>query len=149
MKLSAQEKRMGEIYNLLQQDLSYVYGERECGPNGIKKEFLQKAAAFLRQLGKDLGFTAKVIRSNPAGIAVSGEVTLYGAWSESGGLFFEITQSMGYPHGLLYREIKHVEDSRGGHNQWLPLSILKNADYERLCRTFLALKREGAFSLAA
>ncbi len=117
MKLNAQEKKMSEIYNLLQQDLGYVFGDKESGPNGIKKDFLRKSAAFLRQLGKDLSFNQMNVSTGAGGIAVSGEVSLYGMWGEGNGLFFEITQSRMYSLGLLYREISHIRDYKGGYNQ--------------------------------
>ena len=55
MKTGLQQKKMGEIYSLLLWDLGYIAGDKENGPNGRKKEFLKKSAAFLRQLGKDIG----------------------------------------------------------------------------------------------
>jgi hypothetical protein len=149
MATSAQQKKMGEIYCLLQLDLGYIYGERESGPNGAKKDFLRKSAAFLRQLGKDLCFTEMRVDTNAGGIAVSGEVTLYGMWSGNNGLSFEITKPYGYLRGLLYREIAHIKDFIGAENQWLPLSIFEDADYERLRGAFLLLKQGEAFRYAA
>lgn len=149
MKLNAQEKKMGEIYSLLQQDLGYVFGDKESGPNGIKKDFLRKSAAFLRQLGKDLLFKQMNVSTSAGGIAVSGEVSLYGMWGEGNGLFFEITQSRMYSLGLLYREISHIKDYKGGYNQWLPLTVFKDMDYNGLCRALLSLKHEEALGNAA
>lgn len=148
MKLSTQQKKMGEIYGLLSQDLGYIYGERESGPNGAKKDFLRKSAAFLRQLGKDLGFTDMKVNTNPAGIAVSGEIALYGVWSDGNGVFFEITQSV-FRADLLYREIQNLKDCKGGQNQWLRISIFEDMDYRGLCDTFLELKHEGVKQNAA
>ena len=142
MKLSAQQKKMKEIYDLLSQDLSYIYGERESGPNGAKKEFLRKTAEFLRRLGKDLGFIEMRVHTNKAGIACSGEVTLYGMWSKNNGMFFEITQSLLRANDLLYREIESLNDFKGGQNKWLSISMFRDMEYSRLCVVLLELKKE-------
>jgi len=144
MSLSLQQKRLGEIYNLLISDLGYIYGDRETGPNGKKKEFLTKSAAFLRQLGKDLGFTEMRVNKNPAGIAVSGEVSLYGMWGGDNGVFIEICQFTYTLSGdLLYREIKSLKDYTGGQNQWLPSEVIRGMQYSRLCDILLKLKQNG------
>ena len=65
-------------------DLSYIYGERESGPNGDKKTFLRVGKAFLHALSKDLRLRDAKITSNAGGIAVSGECTLIGMWEDSG-----------------------------------------------------------------
>ena len=142
MNIRAQQKKMKEIYDLLSQDLSYIYGERESGPNGAKKEFLRKAAAFLHRLGKDLTFTEMRVCTNKAGIACSGEVTLYGIWSKNNGMFFEITQSLLRANDLLYREIESLNDYKGGQNKWLSISMFRDMEYSRLCVVLLELKKE-------
>lgn len=146
MKLSLQQKKMTEIYCLIKQDLCYIYGERESGPNGAKKEFLNKSSSFLRQLGKDLGFEEMKVDKNPAGIAVSGEVTLYGIWSKENGLSFKINQNF-FTEEFLYREIKSLKDFTG-RNQWIPYSIFAAADYKRLCDILLKLKQEEKYNAA-
>jgi len=149
MKLGLQQKRMSEIYGLLLWDLGYICGKRETGPNGGKREFLSKSAAFLLQLGKDLGFTEMRVIKNPAGIAISGEVSLYGMWG-SGGVFFEICQFCYEPSGdLLYRGIKGIKDCTGGQNQWIPSEVFKNMEYRRLCEFLLKLKCDGEQQHAA
>ncbi len=50
MSLKSQKDNMNAIYSLISIDLGYIYGERESGPNGAKKSFLTKSAAFLRAL---------------------------------------------------------------------------------------------------
>lgn len=149
MKLSTQQKKMGEIHGLLSQDLGYIYGERESGPNGAKKEFLNKSAAFLRQLGKDLELKEVKVNTNKSGIACSGDVTIYGLWGENNGLFFMISQSAPSSADLLYRAIKSLKDYSGGCNQWLPISVFRDMDYRRLCDIFLELKREEVKQNAA
>lgn len=141
MSLQSQKKLMGEIAELLSVNLSYVFGDRESGPNGAKQQFLTKSAVFLRALGKDLGFTEMNVRTNKAGIACSGEVTLYGIWSDGNGLMFELTQSCCLPNELMYRRISHMKDYAGGRNKWINTRILWSRDYGQLCSTLLQLKK--------
>ena len=55
MSIKSQEANMRKLAGLLSQNLSYVRGERENGPNGVKRTFLNLGKAFLRALAKDLG----------------------------------------------------------------------------------------------
>jgi len=144
MKLSAQQKRMGDIAGLLSQNLSYIYGERESGPNGVKKDFLRISALFLRQLGKDLGFADMKILKNPAGIATSGDVTLYGIWRDGNGISFALEQNEYQNNRQFYREIENLEDCSGeGISHSIPLYSFTCMDYEKLKAEFLAFN-EGA-----
>ena len=54
MSMKSQENNMRRLAILLKQNLSYIGGERECGPNGAKKAFLNLGKVFLRALAKDL-----------------------------------------------------------------------------------------------
>lgn len=65
--LSNLRKRICELAGLLSQNLSYVRGERENGPNGVKRTFLNLGKAFLRALAKDLGLRDVRVMSNPGG----------------------------------------------------------------------------------
>ena len=150
MKTNTQQRKMGEIYALLSQDLGYLHGEREGGPNGAKRVFLRTAAAFLRRLGKDLKFAEMAVRSNPGGIAVSGELWIRGMCDDNHGVYFKISQDWSdFLPGLLYREIKSLQDYSCGPNQWIPPSVFLEMDYQRLCNTLLELKHEGAGTHAA
>lgn len=149
MKKSLQEKKMKRIAELLSGNLSYIAGENENGVNGEKAEFLRTSAAFLRKLGKDLGFTEYKVRTNPAGIAVSGSVSLYGMWGDGNGICFVLEQSAFSTPMLLYQEITRVDDYYGKQNLYLPLSDFAKADYAGLCRHFLAYRRQGADAYAA
>ena len=84
MSFQSQEANMRRLAELLSHDISYIWGERECGPNGDKKTFLNVGKTFLRALGKDLGLRDVKVVSNAGGIAVSGECTLIGMWEDSG-----------------------------------------------------------------
>ncbi|MDR1702505.1 MAG: hypothetical protein LBR56_06995 [Sporomusaceae bacterium] len=132
MSNQSQQKNMQAIYNLISQDLGYIYGERESGPNGAKKQFLTKSAAFLRALGKDLGFQEMKVTTNPSGIAVSGDVTLIGLWHEGNGLYFQISQPLLRPSAFLYRHITHMKDYSSGQNQWLLCALFEMGEYEKL-----------------
>lgn len=149
MKKSLQEKKMKRIAELLSGNLSYIAGENENGVNGEKAEFLRTSAAFLRKLGKDLGFTESKVRTNPAGIAVSGSVSLYGMWGDGNGICFVLEQSAFSTPMLLYREIARINDYYGKQNLYLPLSDFAKADYTGLCRHFLDYRRQGADAYAA
>ena len=148
MKTNVQEKKMKRIAELLSGNLSYIAGENENGVNGEKAEFLKASAAFLRRLGKDLGFAESRVRTNPAGIAVSGSVSLYGMWGGGNGLCFVLEQSAFRNQMLLYREISRINDYYGKQNRYIFLSDFAKADYAGLCRDFLRF-RKGAGAYAA
>ena len=94
MSMKSQENNMRRLADLLSQDLSYIGGERECGPNGAKKTFLNLGKVFLRALAKDLGLRDARITSDPGGIAVSGGCTLIGMW-ENNGIYINLSQLCG------------------------------------------------------
>ncbi len=55
MSIKSQEGHMRQLALLLTADLGCIFGERESGPNGSKKAFLNVGKVFLRTLAKDLG----------------------------------------------------------------------------------------------
>ena len=140
MSVKSQQANMKTIHSLVSRDLGYIHGERESGPNGAKKQFHTKSKAFLRALGNDLGFTEFKVTNNHGGIAVSGEITLMGMWSDGNGLYFQINQPWQPCDGFLYRSIKNMKDFSGGRNQWLDCSLFESGDYERLIDTVLELR---------
>ena len=89
MSIKSQQQNMKTIHGLVSQDLGYIHGERESGPNGAKKQFHTKSAAFLRALGNDLGFKEFKVTKNYGGIAVSGEITLMGCGITVTGCIFK------------------------------------------------------------
>lgn len=139
-----QEILMNRLGVLLSHDFGYIWGERESGPNGEKKEFLDKGKRFLTQLGKDLVFTDMEVTKNPAGIAVSGEVTLMGMWSEGNGLYVQLMSPIIDNCTVLYRHISHLQDYRGGKNNFLLNIRLQNGDYRELIRTLQLLNQQDA-----
>lgn len=147
-----QEILMHRLGELLSHNLGYIYGERESGPNGEKKEFLDKGKRFLNQLGKDLNFTEMTVSKNPAGIAVSGEVTLMGMWGEGNGLYIQLSEPCFGGSCVLYRTIKHLKDYTGGYNNFLTTDYMRETEYCRMVALFLSYyagKSEGKYGRAA
>jgi hypothetical protein len=147
MSLQSQIANMKALAALLSNDLGYIFGERECGPNGEKKAFLSRGAAFLRALGKDLGLSVHKVRTNKAGIAVSGEVYLDGMW-ETNGLHICLEQ-MFDKNVLLYRTITAFNDNHYSRNHFITLDELRRADYAGLVLKLLDLKENTTAKIAA
>ena len=149
MSHKSQEKNMRKLAGLLGQDLSYIWGEKEDGPNGAKKQFLNTGKVFLRALAKDLGLRDVSVSSSPGGIAVSGDCTLMGMW-QTNGLYVQTSQPCsGRENVLLYRTILHSKDYSGGYNNFLTLRDLAEMSYLDLLFTLAALREEGCHERAA
>ena len=150
MSIVSQEKNMRRLANLLSHDLGYIWGEKECGPNGEKKTFLHLGNVFLRALAKDLGLHNVTIRANPGGIAVSGECTMIGMWEENG-VYVGITQThISKPMAIVYRTVRHAKDYTGGHNNWISVEELGKLSYRELLSRLTALRKEvTVYDLAA
>ena len=84
MSIKSQEGHMRQLALLLTTDLGCIFDERESGPNGSKKAFLNVGKVFLRALAKDLGLHEVTVSANSGGIAVSGTCSLYGMWEDGG-----------------------------------------------------------------
>lgn len=134
MSMQSQEKNMRRLADLLSRDLGYIWGERENGPNGDKKMFLNTGKTFLRALAKDLGFVEYKVSANPGGIAVSGECTLIGMWpGGNSGLYVQLSQPCYQKeNALLYRTVRHINDYSGGRNQYITRRELKTLSYSQL-----------------
>ena len=142
MSVKSQESNMRRLSMLLSHDLSFIGGERECGPNGSKKAFLNTGKAFLRALARDLGLHDVTVSANSGGIAVSGECTLIGMW-ETGGIYICLYQSAGGGNNvLLYRTVRHSRDYKGGYNRYLTCRALKKWSYQHLLDTLSALRKD-------
>lgn len=140
---------MRKLADLLGRDLSYIWGERESGPNGDKKVFLNTGKVFLRALAKDLGLRDVSVSSNPGGIAVSGECTLMGMW-RTNGLYVQLSQPcFDRERVLLYRAIRHSKDYTGGRNLYLTRMDLAEMSYPDLLFTLAALREESTHERAA
>lgn len=81
-----------------------------------KREFHRAAKRYLRELADllDLPGGTYMIRSNPAGPAIAGEVTLHGGW------IYAVIGDMATDPGLgiLYRLCNGPKDYVGGRNNW-------------------------------
>lgn len=149
MSHKSQEKNMRKLAGLLGRDLSYIWGEREGGPNGDKKVFLNTGKVFLRALAKDLGLQDVSVTSNPGGIAVSGGCTLMGMW-QTNGLFVQLSQPcFERENVVLYRAIRHSKDYSGGRSLYLTRRNLAEMSYPDLLFTLAALREEGCHERAA
>ncbi|USF25259.1 hypothetical protein N510_000170 [Firmicutes bacterium ASF500] len=137
MSVKSQEKNMRKLADLLRRDLSYIWGEREGGPNGDKRVFLNTGKTFLRALTKDLGLVEYNVSANPGGIAVTGETTLIGMWGNSG-IYIQIEQPCyDRERVLLYRTVRYMKDYTGGHNHFLCRRDLEVMSYNDLLRVFI------------
>lgn len=143
MSIKSQEAHMRQLALLLSSDLGYIFGERENGPNGNKRTFLNVGKVFLRALAKDLGLHDVTVSANAGGIAVSGSCSLYGMW-EDGGIAVWIEQFTGADERVLcYRTIRNNRDYKGGYNHFLTRSELKKWSYPQLLDTLNALRKDG------
>ncbi len=151
MSEKSQQANMKRLAQLLSKSLGYIYGERECGPNGAKAEFHAKGRAFLRALAKDLKLREYKVHSNYAGIAVSGEVYLYGMWSEGNGLMASLEQPCVGNDVVLYRRIQNMNDHSGrmSTNHFISLTALHSEDYHMLLGRLLRLRQEAGYERAA
>ena len=148
MSLQSQTKNMKLLSVLLGQDLGYIYGEREDGPNGAKKQFLTTGRAFLSALGRDLGLAQQKVHTNNAGIASSGEVYLRGMWGPSG-VKLELSQDPMHGRCLSYRYITDMRDTSGIYTSFVTLAELRNADYVALLENIMSLNGESAYGRKA
>ncbi|MBR0978138.1 hypothetical protein JQ554_09095 [Bradyrhizobium diazoefficiens] len=87
-----------------------------------KRLFHSRARSQLRRIATALGLAPGFydLRSNQAGIAVSGEIILHGDH-----LYVQVSQSaMGYHSGILFRTCKSRKDFVGGPNNFASLDLL-------------------------
>ena len=139
MRRTTQEDRMRKLAILLESD-SYISGEKESGPNGAKKVFLNEARTFLKTLGKDLHFTEQTVTVNPGGIAVSGGVTLRGQWQNHSGVVLTLEQFPAFLRkAALYRPIFKGSEVLFATNQWVSLEAFHRGDYFALLAALSAL----------
>ena len=91
-----------------------------------KRLFHTHARRQLLALAKALGLADDDydLRSNEAGIAVSGEITLH-----ADRLYVQVSQSaMGYDSGVLFRSCRDRRDYTGGVNNFASLDLLHRPD---------------------
>ena len=91
-----------------------------------KRLFHSRARSQLRRLATALGLEpgSYDLRSNQAGIAVSGEIILHGDR-----FYVQVSQSaMGHHSGVLFRTCKGRKDYVGGPNNFVSLDLLNRPD---------------------
>lgn len=143
MSIKSQEGHMRQLALLLTSDLGCIFGERESGPNGSKKAFLNVGKVFLRALAKDLGLREVTVSANSGGIAVSGTCSLYGMWEDRGIAVWIEQRLCADGKVLCYRTIRSSRDFKGGYNHFLTSSDLKTWSYPQLLETLSALRKDG------
>lgn len=99
-----------------------------------RKDAMHKdGAKFLKALAKELGLQPGQysVRSNVAGIAVSGEVTLH-----ADHLYVQLQESLSGPGlHLLYRSCRNQKDYTGGQNHFIGLLTLAEDGQQRFLET--------------
>lgn len=143
MSIKSQEGHMRQLALLLTTDLGCIFDERESGPNGSKKAFLNVGKVFLRALAKDLGLHEVTVSANSGGIAVSGTCSLYGMWEDRGIAVWIEQRLCADGKVLCYRTIRSSRDFKGGYNHFLTSSDLKTWSYPQLLETLSALQKDG------
>lgn len=101
---------------------SFNWNQSTAYNEPAKRAFHGTARVRLRKLAGALGMPAGSyeIRSNKAGIAISGEITLHG---ES--VYIQVNQScMGPNSSILYRRCNGRRDYTGDRNHFAPLGML-------------------------
>jgi len=95
----------------------------DCVAGSPKGEFRRLGRRILTAIAHGLGLPdgSYDVRWNPAGPAVSGEVTLHGER-----IYIQFSDSS---LGILYRSCQGRTDYRGGPNQWLAYHALTDFDY--------------------
>jgi hypothetical protein len=102
-----------------------------------KTAFHRTARTRLKALADAMGWRADSydLRSNLAGIAVSGEITLH-----HDAVYIQVSQSaLGGTHGILIRSCAGRRDTTGGPNHHAPLALLD--DIPALCARVRAVLR--------
>lgn len=109
-----------------------------------KTTFHREGVKFLRELAKEIGMPdgTYAIRSNKAGPAVSGEVTLHGET-----LYVQLYESCVGSGGvsILYRTCRGLKDYSGGTNNDARMDALFT-DNDRKDRFIQRLKELGGFA---
>ena len=105
---------------------TFDFGKPVAYDAAAKRLFHSRSRSQLRRLATALGLRpgSYDLRSNPAGIAVSGEITLH-----TDRLYVQASQSaMGNANGTLFRTCKGRKDYIGGPNNFASLDLLNNPE---------------------
>lgn len=109
----------------------------------FKEQFKKVGTKAMRELAELLDLREIDIHFNPGGIAVSGDLTLMGMWSDGNGIYISMNKDFpNKPWGdVLYRTIKHMKDYTGGSNNYFEFALLQFP--EALKERVLKLKKGG------
>jgi hypothetical protein len=105
---------------------TFDFGKPVAYDAAAKRLFHSRARSQLRRLATTLGLApgSYDLRSNPAGIAVSGEIILH-----TDCLYVQASQSvMGHDNGILFRPCKGRKDYVGGPNNFASLDLLNRPE---------------------
>lgn len=130
---------IAEMDSLWRKDLN---GYTEAAQtNKDRAHFL--ASAILRDLAKNgLGLDKSQfeVRSNQAGPAISGEVTLHtDIFAPKGGIYIQIGSPIADDKNVLYRSCTGRKDYTGGRNNWTSIRYAFGSDEQ--VRGFVAVLR--------
>jgi hypothetical protein len=116
--------------------------ERPYYNESFKERFREIGIKAMEELAGLLGLKEYRVSFNPGGIAVSGDLTLMGMWSEGNGIYITMNKNfLRNPWGdVLYRTIKHMKDYCGGPNNWFKYELLRKPML--LKETIIKLKKE-------
>jgi hypothetical protein len=106
--------------------MTFDFGKPVAYDEHAKRLFHSRARSQLRRLATALGLSpgSYDLRSNRAGIAVSGEITLH-----TEHLYVQASQSaMGNANGILFRTCKGRKDYVGGRNNFASLDLLNRPE---------------------
>lgn len=101
-------------------DLSY----NQTGKDKFKRDGLKA----LRALAKEMGFRECEVRFNAGGIAVSGDLSMYGMIEDGVGVVVYLSQGAFSEKAGYCRHIKSLNDYAGGANVWLSHAELFDAE---------------------
>jgi len=110
-----------------------------------KERFHKDGKKFMKELAAALGITdACDIRSNKAGPAVSGEVSLHGDH-----IYVQLSGSYHEGPQLLYRSCKNRKDYTGGTNNFISMEKLASSlqardNFVKHCKSLMAAAQEVA-----
>ncbi len=134
-------KNLARLKRLMMSKESGSYNE------DFKKRFRSIGKQAMKELALILELKEFDINFNPGGIAVSGDLTLMGMWSEGNGVY--ISTNKNFPDtpwvDVLYRHIRHMRDFTGGSNNYFKFSLLD--DPEALRKTIMRLRNGNGHDL--
>lgn len=98
----------------------YQARDRMTDP-AVKEAFHKHGKKFLKELAKAIGADVYEIRSNKAGPAVTGEVTLH-----TPHVYVQLTG--GTIQHVMFRSCEGMKDYRGGMNEWASMEEFLGSD---------------------